>query len=85
MALIPDFSIGFTEAEVLAILAVQKAELLKTMQQWGEGGSMAIKRHLDEVNTIIALCQRALHRFNPDTYGKAQAVGQSSMSPFFAK
>ena len=78
VSIIPDFSVGFTKDEVLAILAVQKAELLKTMQQWAEGGSMATKRRLEEINTIIALCQRALHRLDPTTYGTAHSVGQST-------
>jgi len=82
---IPDYTIGFTEAEVLDILAVQKAELKKTMQQWQESGSQVLKRRLDETNMIISACQRALRKLNPEQYGRNHRVGQSQIEPFFTK
>lgn len=48
-----DYSIGFTEEEVLEILSVQKAELKKTLQSFSDSGSSATKRRLDEINSII--------------------------------
>jgi hypothetical protein len=82
---IPDYTIGFTEAEVLAILAIQKAELKKTMQQWQDSGSQVWKRKLDEIHSIISACQRALRKLNPRKYGRNHRVGQSRIEPFFTK
>ena len=44
-----DYSIGFTEDEVLEILSVQKDELKKTLQSFSDSGSSATKRRLDEI------------------------------------
>ena len=82
---IPDYTVGFTEAEVLDILAVQKTELKKTMQQWQDSGSQIWKRKLDEINLIITACQRALRKMNPRKYGRNHRVGQSQIEPFFTK
>jgi hypothetical protein len=82
---VPDYTVGFTEAEVLDILAIQKAELKKTMQQWQESGSQVLKRRLDETNAIITACQRALRKLDPEQYGRNHRVGQSRIEPFFTK
>ena len=82
---IPDYTVGFTEGEVLEILTIQKAELKKTMQQWQDSGSQVWKRRLDEINLIITACQRALRKMNPMKYGRNRRVGQSQIEPFFTK
>ena len=50
---IPDYTVGFTEGEVLEILTIQKAELKKTMQQWQDSGSQVRKRKLDETGIKV--------------------------------
>lgn len=69
MAAVPDYYTGFTQAEVEAILAVQKGELKKALQAYSENGTSVTKRALDAVNLIIAGCQAALRKFDPATYG----------------
>ena len=69
MAAVPDYYTGFTQAEVEAILAVQKGELRKALQAYTENGTSVTKRALDAVNLIIAGCQKALKKFAPETFG----------------
>jgi len=74
-----DYSIGFTVEEVKDILDVQKAELKKVMQAYSDSGTSVTKRRIDEINTVISACQRALQKLSPSTYGTpaprtAQAV-----------
>ncbi len=77
-----DYSIGFTKGEVEAILAVQKAELQKTLVAWTDSNSSATKRRIDEIHAVIAACQRALQKFDPVAYplrprtAQAQIVGE---------
>lgn len=66
-----DYSIGFTQAEVEEILTAQKAELKKTLAAYANDGSSVTKRRVDEIHTVIAACQRALQKLDPETYGKA--------------
>lgn len=42
-----DYSIGFTTAEVQEILAIQKAELKKTLAAYADNGSSVSKRRID--------------------------------------
>lgn len=72
-----DYSIGFTQAEVEEILAIQKAELKKTLVAYANDGSSVTKRRIDEIHTIIAACQKALQKFDPDTYGKSLKTSQT--------
>lgn len=65
-----DYSVGFTVAEVEEILAAQKAELKKTLAAYSNDGSSVTKRRVDEIHTVIASCQSALQKLDPDTYGK---------------
>lgn len=60
-----DYTIGFTEEEIVEILTIQKTELKKTLQSFSDSGSSATKRRLDEINTIISSCQFALQKLNP--------------------
>lgn len=78
-----DYSIGFTEEEVLEILAIQKEELKKTLQSFSDSGSSATKRRLDEINSIILSCQQALQKMNPQKYGKLKRVYHSDLSGGF--
>lgn len=63
-----DYSIGFTTAEVEAILAVQKDELLKTQSAYASDGSSVNKRRMEEIHAIIRACQDALVKLDPDNY-----------------
>ena len=92
-----DYSIGFTEEEVLEILSVQKAELKKTLQSFSDSGSSATKRRLDEINSIISSCQlalrkmhkhglnaeEALRKMNPQKYGGTNHIHSSDLSGGF--
>lgn len=74
-----DYSIGFTHAEVLEILAVHKAELKKTLASWSESGSSVQKRRIDEIHEIIAACQAALLKLAPEAYRRGRRVAQSTI------
>lgn len=78
-----DYSIGFTEEEVLEILSVQKAELKKTLQSFSDSGSSATKRRLDEINSIISNCQLALRKMNPQKYGRSNRTQHADLSGGF--
>jgi hypothetical protein len=65
----PNYTIGFTQAEVEAILAVHKAELLQSMASFSESGSSVTRLRMEEINSIIGACQTALQRFDPESYG----------------
>ena len=65
-----DYSVGFTVAEVEEILTSQKAELKKTLAAYANDGSSVTKRRIDEIHTVIAACQKALQKLDPETYGK---------------
>lgn len=65
-----DYSTGFSKDEVEEILAVQKAELKKTLAAYANDGSTVTKRRIDEIHAIIAACQRALRKLDPETYGR---------------
>jgi hypothetical protein len=75
----PDYSIGFTQAEVEEILAAQKAELKRTLAAWSDSGSSVSKRRIDEIHEIIAACQVALRKLAPETYGTPIRVGASEV------
>ncbi len=75
----PDYSIGFATAEVEEILAVQKAELKKTLAAYANDGSTVTKRRIDEIHAIIGACQRALQKLDPQRYPPPLRVGVSSV------
>ncbi len=81
----PDYSIGFTLAEVEEILAAQKAELKRTLAAWSESGSSVSKRRVDEIHAIIEACQRALRKLAPEVYGKARRVATSEVAGHLPK
>ena len=69
-----DYSIGFTKTEVEEILSVHKAELKKTLAAYSNDGSSVTKRRIDEINTVIHACQKALQKLSPEQYGKPVRV-----------
>jgi hypothetical protein len=68
MAQAIDYSIGFTVAEVEEILAAQKAELKKTLAAYADNTSTVTKRRIDEIHEVIAACQQALVKLDPEHY-----------------
>ena len=80
METVPDFTIGFTQEEVEDILDAQKAEYSKTLASFSESNSQVIKRKIEDINLIIAACQRALRKFDPGTYGTQSKVMTSRVS-----
>ena len=65
----PDYSIGFTQKEVETIMATQKKELAKVLVSFSDNGTQAVRRKLDDINAIIAACQKALVKMDPEKYG----------------
>lgn len=78
MAGMIDYTIGFTTAEVEAILAVQKAELGKTLASYANDGSSVSKRRIDEIHEIIRACQEALVKLDPETYARPKRTAMPS-------
>jgi hypothetical protein len=74
-----DYYTGFTKEQVSKILAIQQEELPKTIAAWTDSGSSVQKRKLDEIHAIIAGCQAALRKFDPETYGRGRRVVQSTV------
>jgi hypothetical protein len=72
-----DYSIGFTQAEVEEILTTQKAELKKTLAAYADNGSSVTKRRIVEIHAVIAACQKALQKMDPNTYGRKRKTLQS--------
>jgi hypothetical protein len=81
----PDYSVGFTRAEVEEILATQKAELKRTLAAWSDSGSAVTKRRVDEIHAIIEACQRALKKLAPEVYGRPVRVATSEVTGFLSK
>jgi hypothetical protein len=75
-----DYSVGFTQEEVEAILAVQKKELLKTQAAYASDNSSVNKRRIEEIHSIIRACQDALKILAPGTYGKRRRMIQAGMT-----
>lgn len=78
-----DYSIGFTASEVEEILAVQKAELKKTLTAYADNGSSVSKRRVDEIHAIIDACQRALQKLDPQKYPPSIWVSTSYVDRHF--
>jgi len=68
--MLPDYSIGFTQEEVEEIMATQKKELAKVLVSFSDNGTQAVRRKLADINNIIAACQKALVKMDPDQYGE---------------
>lgn len=80
-----DYSIGFSKGEVEEILAVQKAELKKTLAAYANDGSTVTKRRIDEIHAIIAACQKALRKLDPETYGRPVCAVRTGMGGYLDK
>lgn len=80
-----DYSIGFSKQEVEEILAVQKAELKKTLAAYANDGSTVTKRRIDEIHAIIAACQKALRKLDPETYGRPVRAVRTGMGGYLDK
>lgn len=72
-----DYSIGFAVHEIEEILAIQKAELKKTLAAYASDGSSVSKRRVDEIHAIIGACQRALQKLDPHKYPPPVRVSAS--------
>lgn len=66
---VPDYYTGFTQAEVETIFAAHKSELTKMVSAFASGDQSVTKKAIAEVRLEIKGCQRALRRFDPETYG----------------
>lgn len=78
----PDFFTGFTQPEVEAMFAKLKLELSKTLAAFSSGDQSVTKRTLADIRLNVKGCQKALRKFDPDTYGKTHrsfvsTVGQT--------
>lgn len=77
-----DFTTGFTQPEVEAILAENKKLLSRLTTQFTESGSSMTYRRLADVKEVIAAAQAALRVMDPATYGvPTNRVKQSSVEP----
>lgn len=85
MASEPDYSIGFTLAEVEEIFTALKAELKKTIASYSESGTQVIRQRVDDIHKKMAACQRALQKLDPTTYGSSSKVGTSVVSEILAR
>jgi hypothetical protein len=81
----PDYTIGFSRAEVEEILSIHKAELKKTLASWSDSGSSVTKRRLDEIHAVIAACQEALRKLAPEEFGHGARVAQSGVAHYLPK
>ena len=81
------FTTGFSVAEVLQIQAKAKEMLLegKTLMQWGDSGSTAVKQFTMPVKEVLEECACALRVLDPATYGPRRRVAQSSCWGLFFK
>jgi len=81
------FITRFTVAEVLQIQAKAKVYLLegKTLMQWTDSGSQAIKQFAMPIKEVLEECAYALRILDPATYGPRRRVAQSRMPPFLHK
>lgn len=77
---LPDYSIGFTQVEVEAIFAAQKAELAKVLAAYSEGGSSVTKRQIADIHLVLTACQKALQKLDPTTYPMRRRVAVSTVS-----
>ncbi len=81
-----DYSVGFSVIEVEEILDVQKAELKKVMQSYSDSGTNVTKRRIDEIHTIIAACQSALQKLDPQKFPRTSVKSaQATMAGYLPK
>ena len=68
--MVPDYYTGFSEEEVVVMLTTLKAELAKMIASYSTTGDSVTRIRRDEINLEIKGCQKALKKFDPDTYGR---------------
>lgn len=85
MAILPDYSIGFTQTEVEEILTELKKELKKTISQYSDAGTQVIRQKTEDIHSKIATCQRALQKMDPDQYGSLHKTSASRVHPTLAR
>jgi hypothetical protein len=76
------FTVGFTVAEVLAIQARAKADLLagKVLTSYSEGGVSASKQIVMSPEKVLEECKMALQFLDPVTYPKPKRYLTSDYS-----
>jgi hypothetical protein len=78
----PDYTVGFTLAEVEEIFAILKLELKKTIASYSESGTQVIRQRLDDIHKKMMACQTAMQILDPDTYGREHKTATSA-APYF--
>lgn len=65
------FIVGFTKAEVLAIQAKAKEQLIagKTLMEWDAGDTRVKKEQAMPIRDVLRECAYALQAIEPETYG----------------
>lgn len=81
------FTTGFTVAEVIQIQSMAKEMLVegKTLMQWGDSGSTAVKQFAMPVKEVLEECAYALRTLAPETYGRRRTVSQSVVPWYLPK
>ena len=81
------FITGFSVAEVLQIQSKAKEMLVegKTLMQWGDSGSTAVKQFAMPVKEVLEECAYALRVLDPATYGRRRTVSQSVVTWYLPK
>lgn len=75
----PDYSIGFTLAEVEDIFAVLKLELKKVISSYSESGTQVIRQKTDDIHKKMAACQAAMQKLDPTSYGTQNKTATSAV------
>jgi hypothetical protein len=81
------FITGFSVAEVLQIQSKAKEMLVegKTLMQWGDSGSSAVKQFAMPVKEVLEECAYALRTLAPEIYGRRRTVSQSVVPWYLPK
>jgi hypothetical protein len=81
------FTVGFTEAEILAILHKAKTMLLegKTLMTWNDSDTSATKAFPMPPADVLEECQHALRALFPETYGARRRAARSSVPDYLYK
>lgn len=81
----PDYTVGFTLAEVEEIFAILKLELKKVIASYSESGTQVIRQRLDDIHKKMAACQKALQTLDPTTYGTNHKTSTSAVPYSFPR
>tara|TARA_R110000787_G_scaffold61267_1_gene138843 strand:+ start:804 stop:1058 length:255 start_codon:yes stop_codon:yes gene_type:complete len=80
MAMIPDYSIGFTISEVEELHNKLKLELHRVIAQYSEAGTQVIAQRTEDIHVKMAACQKAMQKLDPTTYGTKHKTAVSVVS-----